>query len=189
MMGVVLVDLVGALYTKSKVQLLKEEWEDARDSLIRARGYGVESIVSPAVNNNLKMLVMVLRFSEQIMAGLGEGIMSHTAYEGIADALSKFSGTPGEMVKVLGLAVKYYKLAYNRADNEGSMASLPALNKSIAETYKDMGDYDGALVFFQKQLDLDKGNDKTLCSTLSNIASVRVSLKYSYQQVLQPLLE
>ena len=115
--------------------------------------------------------------------------MSHTAYEGIADALSKFSGTPGETVKVLGLAVKYYKLAYNRADNEGSMASLPALNKSIAETYKDMGDYDGALVFFQKQLDLDKGNDKALCSTLSNIASVRESLKSSYQQVLQPLLE
>ena len=70
MMGVVLVDLVGALYTKSKVQLLKEEWEDARDSLIRARGYGVESIVSPAVNNNLKMLVMVQRADH---GGVGGG--------------------------------------------------------------------------------------------------------------------
>ena len=71
MMGVVLVDLVGALYTKSKVQLLKEEWEDARDSLIRARGYGVESIVSPAVNNNLKMLVMVVRCRSRSWRGWG----------------------------------------------------------------------------------------------------------------------
>ena len=62
--------------------------------MIRARGYGVETTVSAAVDNNLKMLVMVVRCWEQIMAGVGEGLMSHTAYEGIADALLLVEGLP-----------------------------------------------------------------------------------------------
>ena len=41
-------------------------------------------------------------------------------------------------------------MAYSRADNEGTMEALPALNNSIALTYKDMGDFDNALVFFER---------------------------------------
>merc|ERR1719186_402294 len=157
--------------------------------LIRARGFGVETPVSLAEDNNLKMMVVVVRCREQIMAGVGEGIMSHTAYEEIGDALSKFAGNKAESAKVLEMAVKYYKLAYSRADNEGSMASLPALNNSIAVTYKEVGDYDNALVFYQKQLDLEQGNLEEQCSTLSNIAEVREYLKSSYQQVLRAMMD
>ena len=48
-------------------------------------------------------------------------------------------------VKVAEIALKYYQLMFNRADIEGSMATLPALNSSIALTYKEMGDYDNIL--------------------------------------------
>lgn len=178
--------MVAALFTKSKVLLLKEEWEDARDCLIRARGYGIKSDISKMVDNNLKMLVVVVNGREQIMAGVGEGIMSHTPYEGIADALCKYEGNE-EKVKVVELALKYYQLAYNRADSEGNMASLPALNTSIAITYKEIGDFDNALGYFKKQLELEEGNLSDQCSTLSQIAEVREYLKNSSQQVLQAM--
>ena len=48
-------------------------------------------------------------------------------------------------MKVAEIALKYYQLMFNRADIEGSMATLPALNSSIALTYKEMGDYDNIL--------------------------------------------
>jgi len=180
---------VTALFSKSKVLLLKEEWEDARDCLIRARGYKIETDISAMVMNNLKMLIVLVKLKEEIMAKMKGKVMSHATYEQIGDALTKFQGNAGEIVKVLGLALKYYKMAYSRADNEGTMEALPALNNSIALTYKDMGDFDNALVFFERQLELERGKYEELGSTYSNIASVRESLKCSFQQVLNPLLE
>jgi len=180
---------VTALFSKSKVLLLKEEWEDARDCLIRARGYKIETDISAMVMNNLKMLIVLVKLKEEIMAKMKGKVMSHSTYEQIGDALTKFQGNAGEIVKVLGLALKYYKMAYSRADNEGTMEALPALNNSIALTYKDMGDFDNALVFFERQLELERGKYEELGSTYSNIASVRESLKCSFQQVLNPLLE
>jgi len=180
---------VTALFTKSKVLLLKEEWEDARECLIRARGYKVETDISAMVINNLKMLIVLLKLKEEIMAKMEGKMMSHSTYEQIGDALTKFQGNAGEVTKVLGLALKYYKMAYSRADNEGTMEALPALNNSIALTYKDMGDFDNALVFFERQLELEKGKYEELGSTYSNIASVRESLKCSFQQVLHALIE
>ena len=179
---------VTTLFTKSKVLLLKEEWEDARDCLFRARGYSVETDISSMVTNNLKMLIVLVKLKEEI-GKVGDKVMSHSSYEQIGDALTKFQGNAGEVTKVLGLALKYYKMAYSRADNEGTMEALPALNNSIALTYKDMGDFDNALAFFERQLELEKGKYEELGSTYSNIASVRESLKCSYQQVLHPLLE
>ena len=38
------------------------------------------------------MLVVVVRSREQILTGMGEGIMSHTSYEGIANALCMYEG-------------------------------------------------------------------------------------------------
>jgi len=181
--------VVMALFTKSKVLLLREDWEDARDCLVRARGYKIETDISAMVDNNLKMLIVVLKLKEDIMARVGDGVMTHRNFEKIGDALTKFLGNPSEVVKVLEVAVKYYKLAYSRANNEGTMETLPDLNNSIALTYKDMGYFDNALIFFEKQVELEKGKYEELGSTYSNIASVKESLKCSYQQVLEPLLQ
>ena len=46
----------------------------------------------------------------------------------------------------------YYERALSRASNEGNTEVLPSLNNSVAETYKDLEEYDSALYFFEKQL-------------------------------------
>ena len=119
-------------YLTKCLQVSKKDIDTKERSSMTGRAEENLRVVSWHLGN---VLVMVVRCRKQIMAGVGEGLMSHTAYVGLADSLStvclQFVGT-GETVKVL-------EQAYSRSDNEGSMASLPTLNISIVETYKDMG--------------------------------------------------
>ena len=74
---------VTALFTESKVLLLKEEWKDARECLIRARGYKVETDTSAMVIKNLKMLIVRVKLKEEIRAKMERKMMSHSTYEQI----------------------------------------------------------------------------------------------------------
>ena len=169
-----------AQVTKSKVFLLQEQFEEAFSILLSAYKQKVVSELNSMVENNVKMLAVVVKARDKMQTDPGRG---HTYLEEIADALCNYSEAP-EKKKVLELAVKYYKKAMERAKNEGVVEILPALNNSIAQTYMDCGDYANADAFFKKQLVYEESDPKAACQTYSNIASVRESLGNGFDVVL-----
>lgn len=69
--------------------------------------------------------------------------------------------------------VEYYKKMLNEAELCGGNASeLIPCYISLAQTYKDIGDYSMALQYFQKEYNLNKHNIKESVVTLFNIADV-----------------
>ena len=166
--------------TKAKVALLQEQFEEAFSTLLSAYKQKVVSELDAVVENNVKMLAVVVKARDKMQTNPGKGF---TYLEEIADALCNYSEAP-EKKKVLELAVKYYKKASERAKSEGVVEALPALNNSIAQTYMDCGDYSNAEAFFIKQLKYEECDPKAACQTYSNIASVRESLGKGFEVVL-----
>merc|ERR1719462_289733 len=129
--------------------------------------------------NNVKMLAVIVKAREKMPT---DSTRAFRYLEKIADALCDYSEAP-EKKKVLELAIKYYKLASERAKSEGEVEVLAALNNSLAQTYMDCGDYSNSETFFIKQLDYEKFDDKAACQTYSNIASVQESLGKGFESV------
>ena len=166
--------------TKAKVALLQEQFEEAFSTLLSAYKQKVVSELDAVVENNVKMLAVVVKARDKMLQNPGRGF----AYlEAIADALCNYSEAP-EKKKVLKMAAKYYEKASERAKSEGVVEALPALNNSIAQTYMDCGDYPNAEAFFVKQLEYEESDPKAACQTYSNIASVRESLEKGFEVVL-----
>ena len=161
----------GALVTRSKVQIVQEDYEEAYKTLFTAFKLGVTSALGPHVENNLKMLAVVVRARESIAR---EEVNLSGHFETMADALCKYSGG-AERVKVLLSAVSKYEKASQSATEDGSVDALPALNNSIAQTYMDVEDFTQAETYFVKQLEYESGLPESACQTYSNLASVRES--------------
>ena len=165
---------VESLATLSRVFILQEQWEDAKETLFKARRLAKEN---PFVNHNLKMVVVILRCKEEL--GREETTARQfQGYEGIADALSKFLGTLKEKQIVLRLAVKYYKLAFSSLMNNSSKEKsdrkkLTELNNSIAKSFEDMQEYNSAEEFYRQQLELESGWLEEQCVTLSCLAMLQ----------------
>jgi len=165
--------------TKSKVLILQEDFEEAFATLLSAYKQKVSSELDAAVENNVKMLAVIVKAREKMPT---DSTRAFRYLEKIADALCDYSEAP-EKKKVLELAIKYYKLASERAKSEGEVEVLAALNNSLAQTYMDCGDYSNSETFFIKQLDYEKFDDKAACQTYSNIASVQESLGKGFESV------
>ena len=178
-----------ALFTRSKVQILQEEFEEASQGLFLAYRKGVSSGLSPLLKadaeNNLKMVAVVVKARERI-AREDRGVFKHL--EEIADSLCKYCGGR-ERRRVLGLAVKYYHKAAQKAEEEGEVECLPALNSSIAQTYEETEDFHNAETFFLKQLEYESGLPEPACQTYSHIASVQESLGRGFTAVLSTMLQ
>jgi tetratricopeptide (TPR) repeat protein len=158
-----------ALVTRSKVLILQEKFEKSYRLLLTA--YKLQVSSDAALDNNLKLVVTVVRAQESLHAAKEA---AHLHLEEIADALCKYIGGR-EKKQVLGLALKYYRKATKKAAEEGATDSLPALNSSIAVTYMDMGDIPNAETYFLKQLEYETSLPESACQTNSNIASVQES--------------
>ena len=173
---------VDSLVTMFKVHLSMKQFDDARDCLVKARHHSKED---KNVIHHLKMMTVISDSVKRILSGNSDQV-THRPYEQIADALVKFEGSLGEKQRIFKIALEYYTIAFSRASNEGSMECLPDLNNSIAQTYDDIRDYDNALSFFEKQLELERDRSAAeRCVTLSNIAMVRENMASGYEVVME----
>lgn len=80
-------------------------------------------------------------------------------------------------------AIEYYQLMLKYAQQCGiSNRELAACYYSLAETYKDNGQYDKAVEYFEKEYELCKDLQDNL-NTLSNIADTKESAKVSKDEI------
>ena len=148
-----------------------KQFEDAKTCLREAWTFSkVDPSIKKLVEQHLKMMKIVCDSVTEITKSDSECFQSHLPFEKVADALVKFRGNRIEKKRVFKIALEYYEKAFARANAEGSLECLADLNNSIAKTYEDLEDFDNALSFYQKQLDLEKDNLKEQCLTYSNIA-------------------
>ena len=176
---------VESLLTMFKVNLITKQFDEAKECLRKARTFNVEISLMRQVEHHLKMMMVICKELDTITACDSSSLWTHLPYEQIGDALVKFEGTPAEKKRVFELALEYYTMAFSRASNEGSMECLPALNNSVAKTYEDLRDYDNALAYYEKQLELEKGSSEDQCVTWSSVAMVRENMKSSYEVVME----
>ena len=177
-----------SLVTRSKVQIVKEEFEEAFKSLLTAYKLNIKSDHDPTLKNNLKMVVVLVKARENISSAKVDVLHKH--FEDIGDALCKYIEDPFKLIgipekkRVLGLSVKYYRKAMEAATNSGAVETIPDLNNSIAQTYMEMEDFHHAEELFKKQLEYETGLPEAACQTYSNIASVQESLGRGFTTVL-----
>lgn len=77
------------------------------------------------------------------------------------------------LLKHYAKGVEYYKKMLDEAELSGETGNeLIPCYISLAQTYKDMGEYKMALQYFQKEYDLNKGNVEESVATLFNIADL-----------------
>ena len=138
-----------AFYNLSKVYILLEEFEEAKELLRQAKQVCSKPEMIEEISANVKLIGGLLKARA---GGKDEGGGSHRPMEVMGGLLCKFRGSVEEKKPMLKLALSYYERAFARAENEMTRDVLPALNNSIAETLKDLEFYDQALMAFEKQL-------------------------------------
>ncbi|KAJ9577474.1 hypothetical protein L9F63_005975 [Diploptera punctata] len=93
-------------------------------------------------------------------------------------------------VKNYNAALEYYHKMKDMAEmlNESGQ-ELALVYVSLAQTYKDNGQHEQALEYFQKELELWKGNPSEACNTMLNIIEVMEltgnDLEHTYEEALQ----
>ena len=153
--------LARVFYNIAKVRLFIEEFEEGMELMLSARKVDSSSDISLLILHNHKMVSVVLKAHARVVErSEKEQSGTHEPMETVGDSLCKFKGSQGERRQVPRLAVGYYERALSKASNKGNTDVLSSLNNSVAETYKDLEEYDSALYFFEKQLAMEEGRHK-----------------------------
>lgn len=88
------------------------------------------------------------------------------------------------LLKRYSKAIEYYKKMLEEAELNGNTGKeLVPCYISLAQTYKDNGEYDMAIKFFRKEFNVNKGDVKESVETLLNIAEVMELAGYEIEEI------
>lgn len=109
--------------------------------------------------------------------------------EAASESRVKLADRLGDLFLAMGtlkVAIEFYKRAYLDAKICGkSKSDIARILYSIAETYSDDGQFENALICYQKELTFRSGDYNEQCSTLVKIAHVKEYLNHEPDMVCE----
>ncbi|KAK9510961.1 hypothetical protein O3M35_005628 [Rhynocoris fuscipes] len=176
------VHIATILVLKAEVLLVLPDFLGARQALFRAYKLTVSTSKSDKLEIEKKLrIVAAMCETEKALTDLspdGDYEIRKKLYEDLGDMISE--------IGCFSTALIYYRLMLECVEKCGNdRKALIESYVSLAQTYKDNGQYDEAIEYFLKELDLEENNPVEACKTSMNIAelyglmeNVEKTLKY-----------
>ncbi|XP_018566528.1 tonsoku-like protein [Anoplophora glabripennis] len=158
--------ICAALLVKSEALVKLADFHGAKQVLLKAYKLKTPNIKEKqTIERNLRTVALMCRTEDELVSAGGNEKERKILYEKMGDNACD--------LKIFAKAIEYYKLMLECAEKSGvSGRDLASCYYSLAETYKDNGQFSEAVAYFEREYALCTDLKDSL-NTLSNIADTK----------------
>ncbi|XP_044729354.1 tonsoku-like protein [Chrysoperla carnea] len=166
------------LLTKGEILATTGDYKSAKQILVEAFKLKHPNLNERKVIEKTLKIIASLYYTEESLIGIADNEYGrkNKLYETMGDACCE--------LKLYTKAIEYYKKMLENAQlNNETGKGLSAAYISLAQTYKDNKEYDLALEYFKKDLNLSCNNPQEVVESYLNITEVLELSKVAYEKI------